>query len=176
MPRPPTKRKSTSESQSQANAQPRADTRYSKRDLHVIYSGWGEKALRAPYYRDPLMTVAQEPSIVRLPDQRLFCVMRRNSGYIWYSVSRDDGENWISPRPLLRKDFGEPILQPVSCSPIYRLADGRYVLLHHDNRGAYTEKPQGHLRTAPARVYRARRVQAERGPTSLVQRIKTTHR
>jgi hypothetical protein len=112
-------------------------------DLHVTYSGWGEKALRAPYYRDPLMTVAQEPSIVRLPDQRLFCVMRSNSGYIWYSVSRDDGENWISPRPLLRKDFGEPILQPVSCSPIYRLADGRYMLLHHNNRGGYTEKPEG---------------------------------
>ncbi|MDZ4800893.1 MAG: exo-alpha-sialidase [Bryobacteraceae bacterium] len=111
--------------------------------LKVRYSGWGEKALRAPYYRDPLMTVAQEPSIVRLPDQRLFCVMRSNSGYIWYSVSGDDGENWCSPRPLLRKDFGTPILQPVSCSPLYQLSDGRYVLLHHENRGGYTEKPEG---------------------------------
>jgi hypothetical protein len=108
------------------------------RDLKVRYSAWGEKALRAPYYRDPLMTVAQEPSTVRLPDRSLFCVMRTNSGYIWYSVSKDDGETWCSPRPLLRKDFGEPILQPVSCSPIYQLADGRYVLLHHNNRGSLT--------------------------------------
>ncbi len=111
-------------------------------DLKVRYTAWGDKALRAPYYRDPLMTVAQEPSMVRLPDKSLFCVMRTNSGYIWYSVSKDDGENWCNPRPLLRKDFGTPILQPVSCCPIYQLADGRYVLLHHDNRGGYETKPE----------------------------------
>jgi hypothetical protein len=112
------------------------------RDLKVRYHAWGDKALRVPYYRDPLLTVTQEPSTVRLPDGSLFCIMRTNSGYIWYSVSKDDGENWCSPRPLLRKDFGEPILQPVSCSPIYQLADGRYVLLHHNNRGDYTAVPE----------------------------------
>jgi hypothetical protein len=111
--------------------------------LKVVYSGWGDKALRAPYYRDPLMTVAQEPSLVRLPDNRLFCTMRSNSGYIWYSLSTDDGANWCNPRPMLRKDFGLPILQPVSCCPIYQLADGRYVLLHHNNRGDYLSKPEG---------------------------------
>jgi hypothetical protein len=119
------------------------DSHPEPRDLRVKYSAWGDKALRAPYYRDPLMTVAQEPSIVRLPDKSLFCAMRSNSGYIWYSLSKDDGENWCNPRPLLRRDFGPPILQPVSCSPIYQLADGRYVLLHHNNRGGYTEKPEG---------------------------------
>jgi hypothetical protein len=112
------------------------------RDLEIRWSGWGEKALRAPYWRDPLLSVAQEPSLVRLPDQRLFCVMRTNSGYIWYSVSGDDGETWCSPRPLLRKDFGEPILQPVGCCPIYQLADGRYILLHHNNRGDFESKPE----------------------------------
>ncbi|MFB3825240.1 MAG: sialidase family protein [Bryobacteraceae bacterium] len=112
------------------------------RDLRIRYSAWGEKALRAPYYRDPMLSVAQEPSIVRLPDKSLFCVMRSNSGYIWYSTSRDDGENWISPRPLLRKDFGQPILQPVGCDPIYQLADGRYILLHHNNRGDIESRPE----------------------------------
>jgi hypothetical protein len=68
--------------------------------------------------------------------------MRTNSGYIWYSVSGDDGETWCSPRPLLRKDFGEPILQPVGCCPIYQLADGRYILLHHNNRGDFESKPE----------------------------------
>lgn len=106
------------------------------RDLKVRYSGWGDKALRAPYYQDPLMTVSQEPSLIRLPDKRIFCSMRSNSGYIWYSLSSDDGENWCAPRPMLRKDFGLPVLQPVSCCPIYQLADGRFVLLHHNNRGA----------------------------------------
>ncbi|WP_127580346.1 sialidase family protein [Paenibacillus koleovorans] len=104
-------------------------------DLCVRYSAWGDKALRAPYYKDPLLSIAQEPSMVRLPDNRLFCAMRSNSGYIWYSLSNDDGETWCNPRPLLRKDYGQPILQPVSCSPIYQLSDGRYVLLHHNNRG-----------------------------------------
>jgi len=61
--------------------------------------------------------------------------MRANTGYIWYSLSDDDGETWSIPRPLLDKDFGVPLLQPVGCCPIYQLADGRYVLLYHNNRG-----------------------------------------
>ena len=117
-----------------ANPQPR--------ELRVTFSAWGEEALRVPHWKDPLLSIAQEPSIVRLPDKRLFCVMRTNSGYIWYSVSPDDGETWCNPRPLLRRDHGKPILQPVSCCPIYQLADGRYVLLHHNNRGDIASKPE----------------------------------
>ena len=52
--------------------------------------------------RDPLLSVAPEPSLVRLPDRSLFCVMRTNTGHIWYSVSKDEGETWCSPRRLLR--------------------------------------------------------------------------
>lgn len=104
-------------------------------DVKIEYSAWGEKALRVPHREFPTMSVAQEPSIVRLPDNRLLCAMRTNSGYLWYSLSNDDGRTWCNPRPLLRKDFGEPILQPVSCAPIYRLHDGRYVLFHHNNSG-----------------------------------------
>lgn len=117
-------------------------------DLRVTYWAWGDQALRVPHFKYPLLSVAQEPSIVRLPDDRLFCVMRTNSGYIWYSVSKDDGETWCNPRPLLRKDHGLPILQPVSCCPIYQLADKRYVLLHHNNRGDIDSKPE---RTAEPR-------------------------
>jgi hypothetical protein len=112
------------------------------RDLRIRYSAWGEDALRVPYYRDPLLSVAQEPSLVRLPNQDLFCVMRTNSGYIWYSVSRDDGETWCNPRPLLRRDHGTPVLQPVSCCPIYQMADGRYLLLHHNQRGDIESRPE----------------------------------
>ena len=104
-------------------------------DIKITWSGWGNDALRAPHYADPLTSVAQEPSIVRLPDQRLFCVMRSMSGYIWYSLSDDDGYTWCNPRPLLRRDHGRPIIQPICCCPIYTLADGRYVLLHHNNNG-----------------------------------------
>ena len=53
------------------------------RDLDIRYSAWGDRALRVPHYRHPLLSIAQEPSLVRLPDDRLFCVMRTCSGCIW---------------------------------------------------------------------------------------------
>ena len=101
------------------------------KDLRVTYTAWGDQALRVPFYLDPLNTVAQEPSIVRLPDDRLFCTMRTMTGYIWYSVSGDAGDTWCNPRPLLRRDHGTVIEEPICCCPIYQLSDGRYVLLHH---------------------------------------------
>ena len=106
-------------------------------DIEISYSAWGDWALRVPHYANPMLSVAQEPSLVRLPDQRLFCVMRTMSGYIWYSLSDDDGFTWCSPRPLLRRDHGLPILEPLCCCPIYQLSDGRYILLHHNNDGRF---------------------------------------
>lgn len=110
------------------------------RDIRITWSD-SDKALRVPHYSNPILSVAQEPSIVRLPDKRLFCVMRTMSGYIWYSLSDDDGASWCCPRPLLRKDHGLPILQPLCCCPIYEYPDGRYVLLHHNNNGRINGSP-----------------------------------
>ncbi len=106
-------------------------------DIQITYSAWGPKALRVPHYLNPMLSIAQEPSLVRLPDERLFCVMRTMSGCIWYSTSDDDGANWRHPAPLLRRDHGDPILEPLCCCPIYQLTDGRYVLLHHNNDGRF---------------------------------------
>jgi hypothetical protein len=107
------------------------------KDIKIEYSAWGKDALRVPHYSKPLLSVAQEPSLVRLPDKRLFCVMRTISGYIWYSLSEDDGASWCSPRPLLRRDHGQPIIEPLCCCPIYEYSEGRYVLLHHNNDGRF---------------------------------------
>ena len=104
------------------------------RDLGITYTAWGDQALRVPFYLDPLNTVAQEPSLVKLPDDRLFCTLRTMTGYIWYTVSDDEGNTWCNPRPLLRRDHGQVIEEPICCCPIYRLHDGRYVLLHHLRR------------------------------------------
>ena len=106
------------------------------RDLQIEWSH-SDEALRVPHYDCPALSIAQEPSLVRLPDERLFCTMRTMSGYIWYSVSADDGRSWCSPRPLLRRDHGLPVEEPLCCCPIYQLADGRYVLLHHNNDGHF---------------------------------------
>ncbi len=100
-------------------------------DVRISWSAFGDLALRVPHPADPLLSIAQEPSLVRLPDKRLFCTLRTMTGYIWYSLSADDGRTWCSPRPLLRKDHGPPILQPLFCCPIYQMADGRYLLVHH---------------------------------------------
>ena len=105
------------------------------RDLEIRYSGFGEKALRVPHRDYPEVSVSQEPSIVRLPDDRIFCVMRTCTGYIWWSESSDDGETWTNPRPLLYHDHGRPLLNPVSCDPIYRLSDGRYLIFYNNNPG-----------------------------------------
>ena len=107
------------------------------KDIKIEYAAWGKDALRVPHYTNPLLGIAQEPSLVRLPDKRLFCTMRTMSGCIWYSVSADDGETWCNPRPLLRRDKGLPILEPLCCCPIYEYDEGRYVLLHHNNDGRF---------------------------------------
>ena len=109
------------------------------KDLKISYLSCDENALRVPNYMEPRLSIAQEPSIVTLPDKRLFCTMRTGSGYIWYTLSSDNGKTWCNPRPLLRRDHGSPILQPLGCCPVYKLADGRYVLLHHNNRGGISD-------------------------------------
>lgn len=106
-------------------------------EIRVSYSASGPQALRIPHYTHPMLSIAQEPSLVRLPDNRLFCTMRSMTGYVWYSLSPDDGETWTAPRPLLRHDHGLPILQPLSCCPIYAYDRGRYILLHHNNDGRF---------------------------------------
>ncbi|GAG24878.1 unnamed protein product, partial [marine sediment metagenome] len=69
-----------------------------------------------------------------------------------YSISDDNGKTWLNPRPLLRKDHGDPILQPVSCCPIYQLADDRYVLLHHNSRGNANSPAKIHTPRNPAYI------------------------
>ena len=75
-------------------------------DLDISFCARGEEALRVPHYLHPRCSVAQEPSLVRLPDSSLFCLMRTCTGYIWWSRSGDDGHTWSGPRPLLYRDHG----------------------------------------------------------------------
>lgn len=105
------------------------------RDINITFYAWGDKALRVPYYNNPIMSCAQEPSIVMLPDKRLIAIMRTMTGYLWYSTSSDQGLNWSNPKPLLYKDHGLPILHPLSCPPIYRLSENGYALFIHNNDG-----------------------------------------
>lgn len=104
-------------------------------DLELTWLQADTSGLRVPYLGHPEVSVAQEPSWVRLPDGRLLVTMRTFAGAIWYSVSADDGATWREPEPLLRHDGGEPLRQPLCCCPIYATGDGRYLLIYHDNDG-----------------------------------------
>lgn len=111
-------------------------------DLKISYFCADDKALRVPYPGHDDVSACQEPSIVKLPDQRLFCVMRTAAGSPFWSISADGGETWTQPRRLLRKDGGQPLLHPMSPCPIYDVGggaagSGRYALFIHNHDGHY---------------------------------------
>jgi hypothetical protein len=125
------------------------------KDIKISWFASDHKALKVPHPEQPAASAMEEPSITRLPDNRLFCTMRTLTHYIWYSTSKDDGETWSATKPLLYHDHGQPIISPVFCTPIYRLDDGRYILIHHPaykipklakkynvpERGGYNRRP-----------------------------------
>lgn len=110
--------------------------------LRISWFAANEKALAVPFPGFPDVSACQEPSIVKLPDGRLFCVMRTASGSPFWSISGDQGETWTAPRRLLRRDGGEPLLHPLSPCPIYDVGgntagSGRYALFIHNHDGHY---------------------------------------
>jgi hypothetical protein len=104
-------------------------------DLRLTWLPANGAAVRIPLPGRAEVSVAQEPSLALLPDGRLFCVFRTVTGRIWHSVSDDDGATWRAPEPLRYEDGGAEVLHPISPCPIYRLNDGRYLLLYHNNDG-----------------------------------------
>ena len=83
------------------------------------------------------LTFCQEPGLVLLPDGRLFTAMRTANGQIWYTVSDDDGHSFRPTEALRYRDDGDPMLNPVAPTPMFRLEDGRYLLFlqNHDGFG-----------------------------------------
>lgn len=95
------------------------------------------RGLRVPgcSERNPCISFCEEPAIVELSDGRFFCVMRTDAGYIAYSVSSDQCRTWSTPAPLYRDNDGEIMLNPVMPCPIWKLKDGRYLILYANNKG-----------------------------------------
>ncbi len=111
-------------------------------DLAIRWFAANEHALAVPFPGHPEVSACQEPSVVKLPDERLFCVMRTASGSPFWSVSADLGETWTQPRRLLRKDGAEPLLHPLSPCPMYDVGgatagSGRYALFIHNHDGHF---------------------------------------
>lgn len=93
-----------------------------------------EEGITVPHALYPHISVAQEPSCVRLPGGELFVVMRTMTGFIYYSVSYDNGVTWKKPSVLFMED-GAPFEHPLSPCPVYALQDGRFIILFHNNMG-----------------------------------------
>ena len=107
--------------------------------LDVRYVASNDRALRVAFPGHPELSVAQEPSIVALPDGRLFAVLRTSTGHPYYSVSDDEGDSWSPPRVLRQCDRGDKLLHPLSPCPIYEISPGRYVLLYHNHDGHFED-------------------------------------
>ncbi|MDF2648779.1 MAG: BNR/Asp-box repeat protein [Paenibacillus sp.] len=117
-------------------------------DIRITWLPDDNAGLEVSFPGKPEVSVAQEPSIVLLHDNRLFCVMRTFTGFIWYSLSENDGGSWTKPEVLRYRDGGEPIKQPIASCPIYPIGnEGRYMLVFHNNDGHLGEfKPEHALR------------------------------
>ena len=79
----------------------------------------------------------QEGSLAGLSSGRLLCVMRTRLGHPYFSVSNDRAGSWSRPQPLRFCPGGAAFDHPNSPCPIFKLRDGRFVLLLHNS------KPEG---------------------------------
>ena len=113
-------------------------------DIKVTYFATNRDALDVskmaggPYFKPAREGEAlEEASVVKLPDGRLFAVMRSSIGHPVWTQSRDGGRTWSGPKALLDHDGGKPYLHPRSPCPMYDwkgedAASGMYFVLVHN--------------------------------------------
>lgn len=94
-----------------------------------------EHGLQVPHPTNMGVSVAQEAMTVLLPDERLFTAMRTLQGCNYWSVSKDDGTTWSQPLPLRASDTGLRLPNPISPSPLYQYAPGKFFFIFHNNDG-----------------------------------------
>ena len=103
----------------------------------LVVTTWprGSHGLRVDSPFRPV-SVAQEPTVQPLSDGRLISVFRTLRGRIYYALSSDDGRGWDEPRALRYEPGGEEILHPLAPCPLYKLSDGRFLLVFFNNDGS----------------------------------------
>jgi len=109
------------------------------RDVRITWLPEGDARLRVACPIDPERSrgysLCEEPSLVLLPDGRLFMVLRTVTGRIWYTVSEDGGRSWRPAKVLRVRDGGDEVLHPKAPCPVYALRDGRFLLFFHNHDG-----------------------------------------
>lgn len=109
------------------------------KDIEANYFCRDDDALRVGLIGHEEVSVVQEPSVVALPDGRLFCALRTTTGHPHYTVSADAGRTWRAPEPMRYSDGGAALLHPCSPCPVYDLGGGRYVIFFHNHDGHFRE-------------------------------------
>jgi len=89
----------------------------------------GEHGLRADEF-DPIQ---QEHNLVALSNNDLACFYRTANGHLANSYSRDEGKTWSKPEPVTYLANGAKLKNSIACAPVWRTADGRYLLWYHNN-------------------------------------------
>jgi hypothetical protein len=105
--------------------------------LKVTMLPEGNDGIRVPFPKDSRVSVAQAPSVQSLSDGRLFCTMRTATGYLYYAISNNGGESWDTPQPLRYVEGGPPMLHPTATCPLFKLRDGRFLQIFHNNDGTF---------------------------------------
>src|SRR5262249_44243420 len=110
--------------------------------IQISWFAFDKDAITVPLPGHPETSVCQEPSIVKLPDGRFFCVMRTAAGSPYWTASTDDGLTWSKPRLLRRTAAVEALKPPLSPCPFFALggpaaASGRYALFIHNHDGNF---------------------------------------
>ena len=109
-------------------------------DIRIKYLCTNRHALSAKDLENAGGFRASEPALeeaapVKLPDGRLFAIMRSSVGSPVWVQSRDGGATWSEPK-ILRDAEGKPYLHPRSPCPMYdwkgpEAASGKYFALVH---------------------------------------------
>jgi len=107
------------------------------KDIKMSFFASNGEALKVGLIGHPEVSVVQEPSVVALPDGRIFCTMRTTTGNPYWSISEDAGRTWQKPEPLRYQDDGPAFLHPCSPCPIYRVSDAEYIFLYHNHDGHF---------------------------------------
>jgi hypothetical protein len=77
----------------------------------------------------------EEVNLNVLANGNWLATFRTALGCIYFAVSSDEGRAWSAPQPLRFCPNGPIVPHPCAPQPLVRLADGRFVLLFHNNPG-----------------------------------------